>query len=167
MMKFSDYYLAPASRTVSILLGLLGGTTAGLFTGWQYGVLFGCAVAILASVIVPWRIYRAEKPYLLIKETLKGPFLIDKRVRFSVKGGSVGGYFILTHESMIFLSMEEGEHRLEFSHNDVSHVLLGNDMSLRVYLNDKQFVRIVSDMIEEMGDVLRENGWSVRNDDAS
>ena len=102
-MKFSDYYLAPASRTVSIFLGLLGGTTVGLFTGWQYGVLFGCAIAILASVIVPWRIYRAEKPYLRIKETLRGPFLIDRRVRFSIKGGSVGGYFILTNESMIFL----------------------------------------------------------------
>lgn len=166
-MKFSDYYLAPASRVVSSILGILTGFGTGLFVGWQYGVLVGCGTAILASVVVPWRVYREERPYLLIKETIKGPFLIDKRVCFSIKGGSVGGYFILTAESMIFLSMDKGEHRLEFSRDDVSYVAVGNDMTLRVYLNETQFVRIVSDRIEEMGDVLRENGWSVRADDAS
>jgi len=166
-MKFLDYYLAPASRVVSSVLGVLSGFGTGLFLGWQYGVLCGCIVAALASVIVPWRVYREERPYNRIKETLKGPFLIDRRVRFSIKDGSVGGYFILTHERMIFLSMEQGEHRLEFSHNDVKCVVLGNDMTLRVYLNDKQFIRIVTNVIDEMGDVLRENGWSVRADDAS
>lgn len=166
-MKFSDYYLAPASRLVAATLGILSGVVGGIFWGWQYGVLFGAGVAILASVIVPLHVYLAEKPYLRIKETLKGPFLIDRRVRFSIKGGSVGGYFILTHESMIFLSMEHGEHRLEFSHDDVQYVVLGSDMSIRVYLNDKQFVRIVTDVINEVGEVLRENGWSVREEDAS
>lgn len=166
-MKFSDYYFAPASRTVAAILGILTGCGTGLFLGWQYGALIGCGTAILASVVVPWRVYCEERPYLRIKETLKGPFLIDKRVRFSIKGGSVGGYFILTAESMIFLSMDKGEHRLEFSRDDVSYVALGNDMSLRVYLNEKQFVRVVSDAIDEMGDVLRANGWSVQADNAS
>ena len=165
-MKFSDYYLAPASRTVAAILGILTGFATGLFLGWQYGALIGCGTAILASVIVPWRVYLEERPYFRIKETIQGPFLIDKRVRFSIKGGSVGGYFILTQESMIFLSLDKGEHRLEFSRKDVSYVAIGNDMTIRVYLNEKQFVRIVSDMIDEMGDVLRANGWLVRTDDA-
>jgi hypothetical protein len=38
-MKFSDYYLAPASRVVSSILGILTGFGTGLFVGWQYGVL--------------------------------------------------------------------------------------------------------------------------------
>lgn len=164
-MKFSDYYLAPASRWVATLLGILSGVAVGLFTSWQYGALAGFGVAIAASVLVPLRVYREERPYNLIKKTLNGPFLIDRRVRFSIKGGSVGGYFILTRESMIFLSMEDGEHRLEFSRGDVQRVVLGKDMSIRVYLNDKQFVRMVSGMIEEIGEVLAANGWSVCSED--
>jgi len=164
-MKFSDYYLAPASRVVAVFFGILSGLSAGLFLGWQYGVLIGGCVAILASVIVPWRVYRAEQPYNRIKQTINGPFLIDQRVRFSIKGGSVGGYFILTQKSMIFLSVEKGEHRLEFSHDDVEYVLLGADQSIRVYLNDKQFIRILSGTVEEIGDILLANGWLVRTED--
>ena len=163
-MKFSDYYLAPASRLVATIMGVIGGFITGLFTSWQYGVLAGALIAILASVFVPLRVYREERPYNLAKEKLKGPFLIDRRVRFSVKGGSVGGYFILTQESMILLSMEKGSHQLEFSRNDIESVVIGDDMSIRVYLNDKQFVRVITNVIEEIGDVLRENGWSVRSE---
>lgn len=163
-MKFSDYYLAPASRVIAGFLGILSGLTVGLFTNWQYGVLAGGAVAILASVLIPWKVWREEKPYNRLKEKIKGPFLIDKRVRFSVKGGSVGGYFILTDESMIFLSVEDGEHRLEFSRTDVESIVLGNDMTVRVYLNDKQFVRMMSNMVEEIGEILRRNGWRVRSE---
>ncbi|MBE6602221.1 MAG: hypothetical protein E7637_06955 [Ruminococcaceae bacterium] len=163
-MKFSDYYLAPASRVIASFLGILSGLTVGLFTTWQYGVLAGGVIAIVASVLIPWKVWREEKPYNLLKEKIKGPFLIDKRVRFSIKGGSVGGYFILTDESMIFLSVEDGEHRLEFSKNDVESVVLGNDMTVKVYLNDKQFVRMMSNMVEEIGEILRRNGWRVRSE---
>ena len=161
MMTFLDYYLSPVSRWISAFFGLISGVAVGLFTGWQYGVLAGGAVALLASVIVPLRAYIEERPYNRIRATLQVPILLDHRVRFSIRGGTVGGYFILTPERMIFLSMERGEHRLEFSHSDVTSVIVGNDMTLRVFLNDRQFVRMISNKIDEISDVLRENGWRV------
>ena len=163
-MKFSDYYLSSASRAVATFLGLLVGGVTGLFAGWQYGVLVGAGTALVASVAVPLRVWLAERPYNRIKETLTGPFLIDQRVRFSVRGGTVSGYFILTQDSMIFLSMENGEHRLEFSRGDVRSVVVGKDMSIRVFLDDRQFIRVISNLFEEICEVLRENGWQVRTE---
>ena len=161
-MKFLDYYLAPASRWLATLFGLISGLAVGLFTFWQYGVLTGAVVALVASVFVPLHAYLEERPYNRIKATISVPILLDRRVRFSVRGGTVGGYFILTPERMIFLSMERGEHRLEFSQSDVTSVIVGEDMSLRVFLNDKQFVRMISNTVEEICDVLRDNGWQVQ-----
>ena len=61
---------------------------------------------------------------------------------------------------MIFLSLERGDHRLELSRNDVRSVVLSENMTISVYLNEKQFVRVISGACEELYEVLREHGWT-------
>lgn len=161
-MKFLDYYLSHGARVIATFIGVLAGIAVGFFSGvWQYGVIAGCITAILASFFVPLSLYRQDLPYLKIKETMKQPFLIDERVRFTVQGGTVGGYFILTESSIVFLSLERGDHRLELSREDVLSVVCNQNMTLNILLNNKQYVRVISDVCEEICEVLRENGWRV------
>lgn len=161
-MKFLDFYLAGATRTVSAIFGILIGIAVGFIGGvWQYGVLAGAGAALLASVVFPIILYRQEIPYQRIKESLKKPFLLDERVRFTVRGGTVGGYFILTENSMVFLSLEGGDHRLELSREDVTSVICNENMTISIFLNNKQYIRVISSVSEDICDVLRENGWRV------
>ena len=160
-MKFSDFYFAPISRVIAGFLGVMSGLAVGLFFGWQIGVLAGAGVALVSSVLVPLKVYMEERPYLRIKESLQEKILLDRRVHFTVQGGTMGGYFILTASTIIFLSMEDGEHRLEFARDDVQSITVSRDMSIRVALNDKQFVRMVAVPVDDIGRVLLENGWSV------
>ena len=159
-MKFSDYYLSSGSRTLSIFVGCIAALFVGIFTGWQIGLLVGCTVVILTSFVLPLVLFLQDRPYAAIKKTFKQPFLFDERVRFTVKDGTVGGFFLLTDESMIFLSLEHGDHRLELSRNDVRSVVLSENMTISVYLNEKQFVRVISGVCEELYEVLREQGWT-------
>ena len=162
-MKFLDYYLSSGARTLSVIIGILSGAMVGLVCGvWQYGVLSGAVTTLLASVLLPIRFYRQDLPYLKIKETMKKPFLVDERVRFTVQGGTVGGFFILTESSMVFLSLERGDHRLELSRDDVKAVEMGENMTISIFLNDKQFVRVISGDCEAIYDILRDNQWAVR-----
>ena len=148
---------------LSTIIGVLSGVAIGLICGvWQYGVLAGAIAALIASVLVPLRLYREDIPYLKIKETMKKPFLVDERVRFTVQGGTVGGFFILTDSSMVFLSLERGDHRLELSREDVLSVTCEQDMMINIFLNNKQYIRVISGVCTEICDVLRQNGWSVR-----
>ena len=161
-MKFSDYYFSNGARVLSVIVGVLSGAIVGFVCGvWQYGVLSGAITTLLASVLLPIRFYRQDLPYIKIKETMKRPFLVDERVRFTVQGGSVGGFLILTDDSMVFLSLERGDHRLELSRADVASVICGRDMTMSIFLNNKQYIRVISDVCAEICDVLRENGWSV------
>ena len=160
-MKFSDYYLSSGSRTLSIFVGLVAALPVGIFMGWQVGVLVGCAVVILTSFIVPFVLFLKDRPYAAIKKTFKQPFLFDERVRFTAQGGStVGGFFLLTEQSMIFLSLEHGDNRLELSRADVRSVILNENLTISVYLNEKQFVRVISGACEELYEILREHGWT-------
>ena len=159
-MKYGDYFHARGIRTTSLFFGGVSGLMTGIVTNWQYGVLCGAIVALLSSFILPWRLYLADKPYARIKEKMGVRFLFDERVRFTVRGGTVGGYFILTDNSLVFLSLERGEHRLELSREDVQKIDLGENMTISIFLNDKQFIRVVSGDCEEMYEVLRENGWT-------
>ena len=110
-MKFSDYFFAPGVRPLSVVIGLFAGGLTALFAGWRYGVLVGAIAAVLLSVLIPVMVYRADVPYTKLKQTLEQPFLFDERVRFTIQNGSVGGYFILTRKTMVFLSLEKGNHR--------------------------------------------------------
>ena len=161
-MKFLDYYLSGGARTLSVIIGILSGAMVGLVCGvWQYGVLSGAVTTLLASVLLPIRFYRQDLPYLKIKETMKKPFLVDERVRFTVQGGTVGGFFILTESSMVFLSLERGDHRLELSRDDVVSVICEQDTMINVFLNNKQYIRLISGVCPEICDILRQNGWRV------
>lgn len=161
-MKFSDYFFETGVRIRAVMSGLMTGSMIGLLLGnWQYGVLTGAIVTLLYSLILPVILYRADLPYLRLKDKLQKPFLIDARVRFTVKDGSVGGFFVLTDRAMIFLSLERGDHRLELSKTDVKSVIRNDDMTISIFLNNTQFVRVMSATTEEIFQVLRENGWSV------
>ena len=164
-MKFSDYYLSSGARITALFFGGIAAITVNVLLGWKLGILTGCFVALIASVVVPWMLYRKDLPYTRVKQTLKQPFLFDERVRFTVRGGTVGGFFVLTEQSMIFLSMEKGEHRLELSRSDVQSVTLRQDMTVCIYLNDRQFIRLISGACEEICEVLRQNGWAVTHYD--
>lgn len=158
-MKFSDYFFAPGVRTISTIAGVLLGALTAIFAGWRYGVLVGAVTAILLSVIIPVFLYREEAPYTRLKETLAKPFLFDRRVRFTVRNGSMGGYFILTQNSMVFLSLEDGNHRLELAREDVKSVILDENSGISIFLNNTQFIRVLAPGCEEIYQILRDNGW--------
>jgi hypothetical protein len=163
-MKFLDFYLSSGTRTVSLFIGTVVGLITSFFTDWKIGTLVGGCAVILASVIIPIIMYHEEKPYNKAKTAINQPFLIDERVRFTVQGGTVGGFFILTESSMVFLSLERGDHRLELSHSDVVSVICDQDMMINIFLNNKQCIRVISGVCAEICDVLRQNGWSVTSE---
>ena len=160
-MKFLDYYLSSGVRVISLFFGAVAGLLVGLFTDWKIGTLAGAGVTILSSVVLPIVLYCEDRPYAKIKETIKASFLIDERVRFTVKDGTVGGYFLLTDDSMIFLSLEKGDHRLELSRDEVTSVILGDNMTMSIFLNNRQYIRVISGVCEEMYGILREHDWRV------
>lgn len=158
-MKFSDYYLSPGARALSITAGVISGVLVCLFTGWKIATLVGAGITVLVSVILPLILYLQDRPYEKIKSTLAQPFLIDERVRFTVEGGSVGGFLILTDSQMILLSLERGDHRLELSRNEVQSIVLGENLTINIYLSNTRFIRVISGGSEELFDILRDNGW--------
>lgn len=158
-MKFLDFYLSSGTRTLSIFIGTLVGLVTSLFTDWKIGTLTGACVVILASVVIPIMLYREERPYTKAKEAINQPFLIDERVRFTVKEGTVGGYFLLTDDKLILLSMDKGEHRLELTRDAITSVILGDQITLSIFLNQKQYIRVISGVCEEMYGVLSREGW--------
>ncbi len=163
-MKLSNYFLTPGVRSASTFFGLVTGLCTLLFSDWRFAVLVGASTAVITSLILPLLFYRADKPYFTIKSTLPQPFLIDERVRFVVrdaKGGyALGGFFVLTQERMVFLSLSEGEHRVELSRADVHTVRLGDPATtLRIFLNETHYVEIISASCEEMYEILAGNGW--------
>jgi hypothetical protein len=162
-LRFIDYFQAPGARTLAVALGAVSALTVSLFTGWQLALLIGASVALLVSLIPPLILYLMDLPYQRIKKTILSPLLVDERVRFTVKGGkTLGGFFVLTEQSMIFLSLEDGDHRLELTRGDVKTVILQEDRySIRIFLNDTQFIEVLSGVYMELYDVLLENHWNV------
>ena len=104
-------------------------------------------------------LYFEERPYNKAKEDIKQPLLIDERVRFTVKEGTVGGYFLLTNEHLILLSLDKGEHRLELTRDSITSVILGDPITLNIFLGQKQYIRVISGVCNEMYDVLAREGW--------
>ena len=162
-MKFSDYYLASGVRRSSLIYGTVLGLLAGFVLGWQIGVLVGAGVALVCSFLIPIVAYLQDLPYQKIKQTIAQPFLVDERVFFTVKDGTVRGFFILTEKSIILLSLDRGNHRLELSREDVRCIICEDQIAVSVFLNEKQFVRVISGVCHEICDVLREHGWTVND----
>lgn len=160
-MKYSDYFHARGIRTTSLFVGGMSGMMVGLLLDWRFGLLSGAVIALATSFLLPLMLYREDQPYVKIKESIAPSFLVDERVRFTVRKGVVGGYFLLTEDRMIFLSLENGEHRLELSRKDVQMIIAEAGMTLRIYLNNTQFIRMMSGVSEEICEILRQHGWSV------
>ena len=125
----------------------------------QYALLAGAVLTLITSITEPIKRYMVDRPYEKIKKTMQQPFLIDRRVRFTVRGGMVGGFFLLTEQTMVFLSLERGTHRLELARKDVKRVVLDHETVLSVFMTDQKFVRVVSAECEDFYQILTENGW--------
>ena len=160
-MKLSEFFRAPFLRSLAIRVGVFVGIGVWIFTEWNYGVLIGAIVTLLTSLILPVIFYVKFLPYERMKRVLKRPFLLDEPVRFTVKKGTVGGFFILTEKSMIFLSRECENNTLELTHAQVQSVRRGHNFTINIYLNNTQFIRLFSNDSEAVLKVLREQGWNV------
>ena len=114
-MKFTEFLFAPAIRSLSIRAGIIIGFVTAMLWNWQYGILVGAIAALLISLVLPVFFYVNFLPYKRLKEKITGPFLFDEPVRFTVKKGTVGGFFVLTERSMVFLSRECTAPALELS----------------------------------------------------
>ena len=159
-MKFSDYFFAPGMRSLALIAGLFVGGASAILAGWQMGIFVGAITVLLTALTLPVIVYLRELPYQRLKKTIKQPFLLDERVLFTVRNGSVSGYFILTESSMVFLSLERGrEHRLELAREDVKTVKLDHEASISIFLSDTKFVRVLSAASEELFEVICSNGW--------
>ncbi len=159
-VKFSNYYLSSGSRILSLGIGLFVGGLVGLFLGIRYGLLVGAGVTILSSFLLPLWLYLVDKPYDKLKAEIGGPFLFDERVRFTVKSGSMKGFFILTENQMTFLSLDHGKHCVKLSKDEVRSVTLDDEGLLNVFLNETQYIRVMSGVSEELFEIIRENGWN-------
>ena len=131
-------------------------------TDWRYAVLTGAVVALLASVLLPLVMYIKLLPYKRFKESLGRPVLMDAPVRFLAKRGMVGGFFLLTETNLVLLSDEKEKPALELSQKDVQSIAMGEDVGvIDIYLDQKQFIRFVSAIDEEIVEALERHGWNV------
>ena len=163
-MKFSEFFTAPTLRATAVRMGIIVGAIMAMFTNidWRYAVLIGAVVALLASVLLPLIMYIKLLPYKRFKESLGRTILLDAPVRFLAKRGMVGGFFLLTENNMVLLSDEKEKPALELSQKDVQSVALGEDVGVvDIYLDQKQFIRFVCAIDEELVEALAEHGWNV------
>ena len=163
-MKFSEFFTSPTVRSTAIRFGVIAGSILAIFTNidWRYAVIIGAAIAILASVLLPLIMYIKLLPYKRYKESLGCRVLIDSPVRFWGKRGMVGGFFLLTESNLVLLSDEKEKPALELSQKDVNSIALGEDVGvIDIYLDQKQFIRFVSAIDEEIVEMLAKHGWNV------
>ena len=161
-MKFSEFFTAPTVRSTAIRFGIIVGAILAIFIDWRYAVIIGASVALLASVLLPLAMYIKLLPNQKFKESLGRRVLIDAPVRFLAKRGMVGGFFLLTESNLVLLSDEKEKPALELTQNDVAMVSLGEDVGvIDIYLDQKQFIRFVCAIDEEIIDALAEHGWNV------
>lgn len=159
-MKFSDCFFSPAKRRVAVLLGIIAFVLFLLFFTPQIALLAGAVTTLVSSVILPVITYAELRPYDKIRKTIQQPFLTEQRVRFTVKGGTVGGFMILTEGSVYFLSMEKGKHVLELTRKDITALCLDEDYSIRFFINNNQYVRVLSARSQELYQLLLQHGWN-------
>ena len=163
-MKFSKIFFAPATRAAAIRTGIFTGAIMAIFTDmdWRYAVIIGAVAALLTAVFFPLAMYIKLLPYKKFKDSLGRPVLLDAPVRFLAKRGMVGGFFFLTESNLVLLSDEKEKPALELSKKDVSTVSLSEEQGIvDIYLDQKQFIRFVCAIDEEIIEVLEKHGWNV------
>ncbi len=160
-MKLSQFFTLPGIRAFSVRTGIIVGIAVCIFSNWRFGVLIGAVVTLLSSLILPFVFYIKLLPYAKLKKNFPQPFLFDEPVRFTVKKGTVGGFFILTEKSMIFLSKECSNSTVELTRDKVRAVSLGKNFTIEIQIGNTQFIRVFSGACEELIEILRTNGWNV------
>ena len=160
-IRFSNYYLSSGSRILSLAIVLFAGGISSLLVGLKMGILLGAGVTILFSFVLPLWLYLVDKPYDKLKAELSEPFLFDERVRFTVKDGSMKGFFVLTKNHMVFLSLDRGKHCVKLRRDEVRSVILDAEGLLNVFLSETQYIRVISDVSDELFEIIRDNGWNV------
>ncbi len=159
-MKFSEFFTAPFIRSFAIRIGIFIGLITTLFAGWKIGILVGAVAVLLISLVLPVFFYFTFLPYMQMKQKYKRPFLFDEPVRFTVKKGSVGGFFIITEKKLVFLSRECTTQALELSREEVKSISLGRDLTVNIYLSNTKFIKVFSGACEEIMEILHANGWN-------
>ena len=160
-MNFSQAFNVPNVKSLSVRIGLLIGLLTSIFAGWKLGVLIGAIATLVISLLLPILFYLTFLPYKRMKKEIEGPFLFDEPVRYTVKKGTVGGFLVITERAMIFLSGESDTKRLELSKDQVRRITTGEQLTIDVYLNEKQYVRVFSAAREEIVSILRQQGWNI------
>lgn len=158
-MKFTDYLFHPGVRLPAIVLGLLIGGGTAIFTDLRIGAFVGAVAVLVLAIVIPVMVYTQDLPYIKIKKKLPQPFLFDVRVTLTSKNGLVDGYFILTENSLILLSISNGTHSLELTREDVRSVRSGENYSIHIFLNDTQLIRLKTPSSEMILQILAEKGW--------
>lgn len=159
-MKFSDCFFSAAKRRVSVLFGAIAFALSLLFTTPQGALLAGAVTTLVSSVLLPVMTYAELRPYDKIRKTIPQPFLTEQRVRFTINGGTVGGFLILTESAVYFLSTEKGKHVLELKRKDIAALRLEEDLSIRFFINDHQYVQVLTAKAQELYRLLQQQGWS-------
>lgn len=159
-MKFSDYFFSTGTRVSAVTVGIASGGLIGLLTRWEYGVLCGVAAAVLTTVLMPLAAYLQNLPFERIKAKLPGPFHFDEQVMFRSPKWSYSGRFLLTDTSLILLTGKKGKHCMELSREDVRSVTVVDDVMLRIFLNETQYICMLCSEAEEIFDYLSEHGWN-------
>ena len=164
MMKFTDYLFSPEARRSAIRYGIFTGILFGIGYGWKIGLLTGAVMALVASIFNPLVSYLQDLPYHRIKKTFNSTILLDKRVHFTVQKGIVRGMFVLTaDQQIVFLSVNRGEHCLELTRSEIKEIKRSDEMTISFFVNDTQYIRLISGECEEIVDTLLQNGWVVGN----
>lgn len=160
-MKFSDYFFSPGVRGSATFAGLFSGVALGMFTRWEYGIIAGAGVAILVTLILPLVMYLQDLPMRRVRARLTGPFHFDEQVLFRSPRGAFGGYFLLTDASLILLTREKnGKACMELSRDDVRSVSIDDRTTLRIFLNETQYICVLCGAAEEIFEFLSRNGWN-------
>ena len=159
-MSFFECFRLPRVRFLSVVFGLMMGLPLLFLSTWQYAALVGLSSTLLCSIVLPMLIYREERAYKKIKDTIGKSFLIDERVSCTIKNGAIGGFLILTDKNLILLSLEKGKHRLELSRNQIKKIVVGQQMTtISIYISNTQFIQVFSLSCQEMYRTLLDNGW--------
>lgn len=158
-MKLSDYYESPSARVTGVTVGGLLGVTVGLFGGWVYGVLCGAAAAVLIALLMPLLQFLGGLPYERLKKTIPGPFLLDEQVLFHSPRGTFRGGFVLTDCAMVLFIVKGERLCMQLSREDVRSIRLEDDGTLRIFLNDTQFICVLCGVAEEIFALLGQHGW--------
>ena len=158
-MKLRDYFAAPGVRILSVILGVLAGGGVALFKGAILGGLVGAVVVLFSSVFFPVWAYLKELPFNKMKKQLPQPLLLDERVDFVINGKRLYGFFVLTEDRMVMIAESDGKHRMELPREEVVRVVKEDNYSIKIYVNQQDFIQIQTPTFEKVYSVLAEKGW--------